>query len=129
MLTSTSHRQKALDRYEDDDQHSPFAQCLINALQGAADISQDGIISMHEIQTYLREHLLLPPESAHIQTSELFSFHGHQEGEFVFFLDGFNPELLTELHFYNPYKGLDAFEKEDNIVFFGRKKAYIFALC
>lgn len=123
VLTSASHRQKALDRYEDDDQHSPFAQCLINALQGAADISKDGIISMHEIQTYLREHLLLPPESAHIQTSELFSFHGHQEGEFVFFLDGFNPELLTELYFYNPYKGLDAFEKEDNIVFFGRKKA------
>jgi energy-coupling factor transporter ATP-binding protein EcfA2 len=124
VLTSTSARQKAFDHIELGDNNSPFAQLLAQAIDGAADVSGDKLVTSAELQSYLKNELTQLSKSAGNQQSvELGSLDGDGDGEFVFFLDGFDDKKLTEGHYQNPYKGLKSYDYSDSGVYFGRQQA------
>jgi len=61
VLTSASHTQKALDHFGERDgaknKHSPFARCLIDGLNGQADVNKDKIVTTAELYAYLQLHV------------------------------------------------------------------------
>ncbi|MBL7814828.1 MAG: caspase family protein [Saprospiraceae bacterium] len=125
VLTSTSSRQKAFDHIELGDENSPFAKIFVEALQGASDQgNNDKLITAVEVQSYLKNQLTQISKTAGNQQSvELGSLEGDGDGEFVFFLDGFDDKKLTEGHYQNPYKGLKSYDYSDSGVYFGRQQA------
>ncbi|RWX45286.1 ABC-type nitrate/sulfonate/bicarbonate transport system, ATPase component, partial [Candidatus Electrothrix aarhusensis] len=140
VLTSASYDQKALDilsgnirgehgvAQQQEQQHSPFALALFEALHGAADTAPkdgDGVITATELYLYLRDEVEVPAEKLadHRQTPGLWPLNKHEHGEFIFLVPGYELDLppapdLTEQN--NPYKGLSPYEKGDSELFFGR---------
>ena len=57
------------------------------------------------------------------QNVGLFPLEKHGNGEFMFIPTDFNPSLLTERDYENPYMGLQAYTDERAHLFFGREKA------
>ncbi|MBL7809118.1 MAG: caspase family protein [Saprospiraceae bacterium] len=124
VLTSTSHRQKAFDRFEDGHQNSPFNRFLQKAICGEADYTRDRLVTATEIKTYLSENVSqITQYAGNLQSVGLDSLEGDGEGEFLFFLDGFDSARLPEQAYVNPYKGLQSYEPDDRALFFGRQKA------
>ena len=143
VITSASYDQKALDiltgsvansvgtRHEDGRQHSPFAQALFDALQGAGDLvpkgQGDGVITASELALYLRQAVeVAVAERADMeQTPQLWPLNKHRKGEYIFLVPGHvlnlpSAEALTEQN--NPYRGLRPYEREHRELFFGRQE-------
>ena len=124
VLSSTSHRQQALDRLEDGDANSPFNRFLCRAIGGEADYTGDRLVTATELKTYLADSVSqITSYAGNLQSVGLDALEGDGEGEFLFFLDGFNAAQLPEQAYLNPYKGLKAYESADAALFFGRQKA------
>ncbi len=126
VLTSTSPEQEALDflGYGSEEKHSPFAKLLMQGLSGSADLIKDKIITTAELFTYLQRRLPdITKPTGNPQQVGLFALDKHKNGEFLFAPIDFNLEDLEELKYKNPYKGLNAYEKEDANQFFGRSAA------
>jgi energy-coupling factor transporter ATP-binding protein EcfA2 len=124
VLSSTSHRQKALDRLEDGDANSPFNRFLRQAIGGEADYTRDRLVTATELKTYLADSVSQVTGFAdNLQSVGLDALEGDGEGEFLFFLDGFEVAQLPEQAYINPYKGLQSYESGDAALFFGRQKA------
>lgn len=126
LLTSTSHRQKAYDRIGDDDPHSPFNLALCQALTAttAADFNRDRLLLASELQLSLTDSIsALTQAGGNLQSIGLDALNGDAEGEFLFFLDGFDAARLPLQAYVNPYKGLNSYEANDASLFFGRQKA------
>jgi len=134
VLTSTAHDEQALDvvsgkpiGQRGGQDHSPFAQALIEGLQGAADIYPPGkgLITATELHWYVRERLAAR-DGPLTQTPMLWPLLGkHDRGEYVFLSPGRHlnlppaPELNPE---NNPYLGLQAYTEAHSDLFFGREK-------
>ncbi len=124
VLSSTSYRQKAYDRIEDTDAHSPFNRFLRQAIEGEADYTGDRLVTATELKTYMTEYLSkITGYMGNLQSVGLDALEGNGEGEFLFFLDGFKASQLPDQAYINPYKGLQSYDPEDAALFFGRKKA------
>ncbi len=132
VLTSSAHDQKAHDAlwglgHRASGDHSPFAQALFDALDGAADLVPEdgnGLITATELFAYLRYWVQDRTAGAgRLQTPGFWSLDGHGSGEFVFEVPGREvdlmaaPELTAAL---NPYLGLEAFTCDHMGLFFGR---------
>ncbi len=126
VLTSTAPDQFALDFVGRSGKTnlSPFAQCLVTGLQGEADTHPDKVITSSELFSFLQQRLpVITGELGNVQNVGLYPLDRHENGEFLFCMDGFNPVDLAPIAFVNPYKGLNTFGKDDQDLFFGRKKA------
>jgi|GEM_PF-1863561 len=65
--------------------HSVFTYYLIKALQGGADMNNDGIITIHEIFTYVEERVVNETQSRQNPILRVLPFEG--DGEIVFILE------------------------------------------
>jgi hypothetical protein len=138
LITSAAHDQTAADQWHSDDfggrgdrgPHSPFAEALLEALSGGADLvppGGDGVITATELYLFLEDRL--QPRSMQFgvrQTPGLWPLRKHDKGEFIFLVPGRERDLpsapvLTVDN--NPYRGLTAFESRHSDVFFGRESA------
>jgi hypothetical protein len=146
LITSSAHDQEALDIVTlsqdrrgrvDDQNHSPFALALLEALQDGdpdsqgqqhlrGDYTKDGVITAHELIIYLRDRVSQLAKER--QVPGLYPLNRqYDRGEFIFVQPGFDPrqrlssapELNEE---NNPYRGLKPFEERHAQFFFGRKK-------
>ncbi|MEG5172817.1 nSTAND1 domain-containing NTPase [Microcoleus sp. B3-D7] len=128
VITSAAHDEKAADsshRFGKLDReisgHSPFAELLLQGLNGEADMTNDGAIAATELYLYLDRELAKKNAK---QTAGICDFGRHNDGQYIFPLPEFDREglppapILTENT--NPYKGLDSFDEEDSGKFFGR---------
>ena len=125
-ITSASYDEKALDsfgnRVEDQD-NSPFARALFEALEGRAKMGGDGILTAHELINHLREWFIDAGLDSK-QTPQLWDMPEHGKGQYIFISPGHplrvrpNPQLDPD---ENPYRGLRAYEKSDHQLFFGRE--------
>ena len=130
VLTSTAPNQEAIDfiNRPGANGHSPFAKLFMDGLiRREADLNKNSVITLSELFSFIQAQL--PIITARLegaaQRPGLFPFPNekHQNGEFLFFADGFDPNALTELDYLNPYKGLEPYKKEDKNLFFGRDEA------
>jgi WD40 repeat protein len=127
VITSASDDQTALDssgKRDGNEEHSPFAQALFDALGGKnADLNKDGIITATELYSYLRDRVEDSPDYKR-QTPELCQLKKHNKGEFIFLSPEFDRDNLADAPPLNPennpYKGLDSYDKKDSDLFFGR---------
>jgi uncharacterized caspase-like protein len=136
VITSSAYNETAADvlygfgERGDDDQHSPFAQTLFEAIdpknENNADNNKDGIITITEIIQYI-ENKFLNLQAG--QTPGYSQLKKHDFGKYIFVIPGLNAAthlkkapLPDEKDPKYPYKGLLSFEKEDKDKFFGRKK-------
>jgi len=142
VITSSAHNQEALDFLSDkrgisakDEQHSPFAEALFEALQDSepdqngnrykkADLTKDGVITAPELYLYLRDNV--ETRSGERQTPGLFPLRKHDRGEYIFHDPNFDPTTLSEApeldEASNPYRGLKPFEEQHARFFFGRQE-------
>lgn len=138
VLTSSAYDQTAADgiyhhqvgnRNRSNTGHSPFAQHLMDALRGEADViprdQPDGLITATEIYMYIRDKLeaeTIAISERSRQTPGFFSLSKHDKGEYIFL----SPKVVLNLPHYdpnlNPYKGLQSYEITDKDHFFGRDK-------
>jgi energy-coupling factor transporter ATP-binding protein EcfA2 len=126
VLTSSAPDQLALDfvRSGRATKISPFIECVIQGLKGDADTVPDKIITCGELFSYLQSHLLVVSErNGNPQNASLFPLNKHDFGEYLFFMDGFDPADLEIREYHNPYQGLNAYEVGDRKDFYGRSKA------
>ena len=136
VLTSSSYNQVSVDSvYENDlsdrgsiNTNSPFVFYLKEALAGSADLNNDGLLTISEVQSYIRDHLEKPdPKSVgqQLQTPMLFPLNVdiHDRGEYLFLL----PDCPLNLNFFdiseNPYRGLLSYNEDTSDSFFGRTSA------
>ena len=137
VLVSAGPHQTAADwlgiRSELDAQrHSPFAEALIDALEGKAELKTpgrnlgDGVLTSQELFLYLCDKIERVTNDgqfgAEIQYPDLFPMGNHQGGQFIFF-DPHNKLNFAQRVLRNPYKGLSPFETTDSDLFFGRRAA------
>ena len=137
-ITSAAHNQEAFDFIRDNrgiannSKHSPFAQALLEALQGEADIipparegklGGDGVITATELYLYLRDRVEL--DSQDRQTPGIWTLPKHDRGEYIFLVPkskldlAETPELNED---NNPYRGLKPFDEQHSRFFFGREE-------
>ncbi len=133
VITSAADDQTAVDslglrgRDKKEENHSPFAKALFDALCGKdADFNKDGIVTATELYLYLRDRVDRPENSYKRQTPGLYPLRKQKKGEFIFLLPDFDrnnledaPPLNVE---NNPYKGLQSYDEEDSNLFFGREE-------
>ena len=130
VITSAAHDEKALDvlsRFGDrdgsDGTHSPFARLLMDGLRGEGDLSRDGVTTATELYIYLNTELA---KATNAQTPGLSQLRGHDKGEFIFTVPGFDPKALEPAPKLNkrnnPYRGLEAFDEKHADLFFGRQR-------
>ena len=129
VITSAAYDEKALDslyRFGQRGQregHSPFADLLLKALNGAADLTQDGVLTATELYVYLYSEL---GKQTAKQTPELCQLKGHDKGEYIFLSPDFAEEKLQKAPSLdkesNPYRGLEPFDEADKELFFGRQQ-------
>ncbi|MBD2214499.1 caspase family protein [Nostoc linckia FACHB-104] len=131
VITSAADDQKALDfsglRKEEGNDHSPFAKALFEALDGAADLDKDRIITSTELYLYLRNQVETFTENNYKrQTPGLCPLKKHDKGEFIFLLPEFDRDNLEDappLNLENnPYRGLESYDEKHSHLFFGREK-------
>jgi WD40 repeat protein len=144
VITSAAADQYALDSLDlksdrgvakDNQQHSPFAAALMEALSGEADAyppasrgkrAGDGVITATELYLYLRDAVEAPTDARNQrQTPQIWCLKQHDKGEFIFRPPGHLLNLpsapaLNELEENNPYRGLKSYETPDSELFFGR---------
>lgn len=134
-ITSAAQDQLALDvlskkpvgyRGDDNQDHSPFALSLFEALDGAADVvpkdAIDGVITASELYIYMRdwvEKQSIKEAEKSRQTPKFFPLAKHDKGEFIFFHPT-HPLNLEPIPQRNPYKGLQSFDEADEELFYGR---------
>jgi WD40 repeat protein len=146
IITSAAHDEEAQDvsRFvqrgeKNGSKHSPFAYHLLNVLRGNSrndderdsikEIVKDKLITAQELFTYLQTQLAKEKKE---QTPGLLQSRMEKDGqyvllkgEYIFLIGDFNPEKLEILKLdenTNPYKGLASYEKEDEDLFYGRKR-------
>ncbi|MGB7381480.1 MAG: caspase family protein [Rivularia sp. (in: cyanobacteria)] len=130
MIASAAYDEKALDvltrlclrENKNTRKHSPFAEVLLKALHGAADIIPDGVITASELYIYLEKELA---EVTSRQTPGLYTLKHHEKGEYIFQIPGFVADNLEKAppldENSNPYRGLESFNEEHKDLFFGRE--------
>ncbi len=126
VLTSSAPDQLAIDfvREGTASEHSPFAACILQGLEGEADGAPDKVITGAELFAYLQSRLTaVSSQYGNPQNPGLFPLKNHDFGDFLFFMEGFHPDQLELLDYHNPYRGLSAYEPVDKNDFFGRSKA------
>ena len=131
MIASAAYDEKALDvltrlglrENKNTRKHSPFAEVLLKALHGAADIIPDGVITASELYIYLEKELA---EVTSRQTPGLYTLKHHEKGEYIFQIPGFVADNLEKApplnESTNPYRGLESFNEEHKDLFFGRER-------
>lgn len=128
VITSAGDDERAADSLyrfghrSGDEANSPFAECLINGLNGEADLSDDGVLTATELYVYLHSKL----GKINIrQTPGFCQLQRHDKGEYIFAVPDFDPSNLKKapilVEDINPYRGLESFEEKDSALFFGRK--------
>ena len=142
VITSAAHNQEALDnlslqgdRGQIEGNHSPFANALIEALEGKADYSPpakdgrppgDGVTTATELYLYLRDRVEIAAEKkGQKQTPGLYPLQKHDRGEYIFLTPGHElnlPDAPPLDESQNPYRGLESFQTEHSDLFFGRQK-------
>jgi hypothetical protein len=142
VITSAAYDQRALDVLEgkatgdrgrtnsaDDTPHSPFARALFEALAGSADVKGaregDGVITATELYAFIRDQV--EPETTEAdqqkrQTPRFFPLRKHDKGEFIF-LHPRHRLNLPPIPKRSPYKGLESFDEDDQLLFYGRDDA------
>ncbi len=142
VITSAAYDQKALDVVNGrvtgdrgsaltagDGQHSPFALALFEALAGNADVisgrESDGVITATELYAYIRDQV--EPETIeegewNRQTPRLFPLRKHDKGEYIFLHPRHRLNLPPSPR-RSPYKGLESYDEEDRLLFYGRDDA------
>ncbi len=134
-ITSSAYDQKALDvlidtplgkRADQGARHSPFAESIFEALEGKGDVippnGGDGIITATELYLYLRDSVevrTIDYGEDYRQTPAIFPLPKHDKGEYIFLVPGHMLNLPPTPN-QNPYKGLRAYEEEDQELFYGR---------
>lgn len=130
-ITSSAFDQTAMDcgwRNKEDKLYSPFAQALIEGLEGEADLLKNGLITVSELAVYLREAVegrAFKENIPHRQTPRLFTLKNHNKGEFLFLnpLRSLNlPDAVEAIKENNPFKGLEPYEESDWDKFYGRDR-------
>ena len=136
VITSSASDQKAVDimcnrilgfrEERDDSPNSPFAQALMDGLMGEADVipakGGDGVITATELYTYLRDRVEdETTEKAIRQTPSMFSLGKHDKGQFIF-LHPKHRLNLPPMPKRNPYMGLNSYNEEDQLFFYGRDR-------
>lgn len=141
VITSASQDQKALDQFSassrgagEKDDHSPFAQRLLEALEGdAADYTGpegekqgDGVVTASELHLYLSQKVQTAAEDAGArQVPMLWELPQHEGGQFIFFVNGQIPSIKKAPRLKeedNPWRGLSSYEVDQGDLFFGRDK-------
>ncbi|MFN8614066.1 MAG: caspase family protein [Vulcanimicrobiota bacterium] len=140
-LTSASFDQEALDidpkrrRGESDEEHSPFANALLDLLEGrskeAAPLREDGIVTATEMIYFLQQRFWAQFQDSkragkHLQTPGLYPLTHHAAGDYCFELPDQPADfavactLTTEM---NPWKGLTPFRYnlDKGVPFYGRE--------
>lgn len=130
VLTSSGPDQEANDTFSllgERSENSPFAASLIEALQGEADLQQEGVITAVELYLSVRQKVreLQKQQIAggKPQHPGLFPMEDHRGGEFIFLNPAFDFSKLEPRPLNNPYKGLYPYEPEDREWFYGRENA------
>ena len=143
VITSAAYNQEALDvvqskatgghgiaKSADGMLHSPFARALFTGLEGAADakgdgdIEGDGVITAAELYVYIRNQVepeTLKEGQQRRQTPGFFPLKKHDKGEFIF-LHPRHRLNLPPIPTHSPYKGLEAFNEDDQLLFYGRDR-------
>ena len=141
VITSAAYDQKALDVVHgkatgergiattaDLTAHSPFAQALFDGLSGAADakgdVEGDGVITATELYSYVRDQVepeTIEEDQRLRQTPGFFPLPKHDKGEFIF-LDPHHRLNLPPIPNRSPYKGLESFDEDDRLLFYGRDR-------
>jgi WD40 repeat protein len=135
VITSSASDQKAVDilsnrtlgmRNESGAAHSPFAQALLDGLNGEADTVPkdrgDGVITATELYTYLRDRVEDETTGqGKRQSPSMFSLSRHDKGQFVF-LHPRHPLNLPPIPDRNPFMGLKSYDEEDQLLFYGRDR-------
>ncbi len=129
VITSAAYDEKALDslyRFGQRGQregHSPFANLLLKALDGAVDLTQDGVLTATELYVYLHSEL---GKLTAKQTPGFCQLKGHDKGEYIFVSPDFAEEKLQKAprldEQSNPYRGLESFDEAHKELFFGRQR-------
>lgn len=131
VITSSAFDQAALDygwRNRGDMLFSPFAKALMDALDGGADLLQNGLITASMLAIYLRNAVQQSANTQNIQhrqTPKLFNLKNHDKGEFLFL----NPQKPLKLKDAvlatannNPFKGLESYDVSDEDKYYGRER-------
>lgn len=143
LIASAAHDEKALDAFqlrslaEQDDQHSPFAQAILDGLSqmdivmpdgrrvstAAADRNGDRVLTGTELYVFLLDRVGELVHGTRVtQTPNLWPLDWHDGGEFVLVYgspdDLRNAEALSAEN--NPYRGLRPYEQRHAHLFFGR---------
>ena len=129
VITSAAYDEKALDSLYRFGQrgkiegHSPFADLLLKALNGAADLTQDGVLTATELYVYLHSEL---GKLTTKQTPGLCQLKRHDKGEYIFVSPNFAEKKLEKAppldENSNPYRGLESFDEAHKELFFGRQR-------
>ncbi len=136
ILASSSADEEAIDLLNKvlgsrpEEGHSPFAQALLEGLDGAADFGvvegeKDGVITATELYVYLRDRVQMMTEDHPVkQTPAIFELGRHGKGEFMFV----NPDPTVPFNLpplpdpkQNPYLGLSPFTENHAAFFYGRE--------
>lgn len=134
VLASSSADEEAIDVLNKllgsrpEEGHSPFAQALLEGLDGAADFGvvegeKDGVITATELYVYLRDRVQRMTANHPVkQTPTIFELGRHGKGEFMFVNpDPTVPFNLPPFPERNPYLGLSSFTENDATLFYGRE--------
>ncbi|AFZ11646.1 WD40 repeat-containing protein [Crinalium epipsammum PCC 9333] len=129
VITSAAYDEKALDSVYRFGQrgkiegHSPFADLLLKALNGVADLTKDGVLTATELYVYLHSEL---GKLTSKQTPGLCQLKRHDKGEYIFVSPDFAEEKLQKAPLLdeksNPYRGLESFDEAHQELFFGRQR-------
>lgn len=135
VITSSASDQKAADilsdrtlgfRDEEGRKHSPFAQALMDALDGDADTIPrgrgDGVVTATELYVYLRDRVEdETTEHATRQSPSIFSLKRHEKGQYIF-LPPRHRLNLPPIPRRNPFMGLKSYDEADANLFYGRDR-------
>ena len=139
VLTSAAQDEKALDvidgltigERDTPEGHSPFATALLQGLRGDADLpgpdgTADGVITATELYLYVRDVVELAAEDRGTQqTPGLWPMPRHDRGEFLFHTPGVDAVIKEDPpldYASNPWRGLQAYTREQTHLFFGRTR-------
>jgi response regulator of citrate/malate metabolism len=124
IIASNNEREVAFDSFSLDARFSPFTYFFLKGLKGEADANNRlKMIRAVDLFAYVRYKM-----ATHFQNNEeqqsvgLIPMRKHQNGDFIFYLDGFDANNLADEKFKNPYKSLNVYEDSDSAIFFGRKE-------